>query len=154
MTYFNKEYEDTKYALDHMPSTIHGKERQNLRTMLNKKLHEHSLASQFPSFYPPPYEQIFINYGTRDLTLIHLIEAVAASKIFTLDTESVLIYKKPNKPSLIQIQIIFPSASSYVIFIEVCHLPRANEHTFELITYFFDALFHPEKTIYIWGNID
>ncbi len=61
---------------------------------------------------------------------------------------------KYNKPALIQLSLILPTSFSYVIFIEVCHLPSERDNTFALIKLFFNTLFHPDKTIYIWGTIE
>ncbi|CAF3502743.1 unnamed protein product [Rotaria sp. Silwood2] len=148
-----REYEDLKWKLAHIPATITGSPRQNLRTTLRKKIHEHELASTYPPFTPSNFQQFFINFQTTELTLLHLIEACAASTHFILDTESVCIYQRPNKPALIQIQIILPTSISYVLIIEVCHLPPIHETTFQLMKQFFTELFRPEKTIYIWGKI-
>ncbi|CAF5005003.1 unnamed protein product [Rotaria sp. Silwood1] len=149
-----REYEKLKWQLKNIPSTIKGRPRQNLRTTLRKKIHEHELASTYPTFTPSNFQQFFINFQTTDLTLLHLIEACAASTNFILDTESVGIYRGPNKPALIQIQIILPTSISYVLIIEVCHLPPIHETTFQLIKQFFTTLFSSGKTIYIWGEID
>ncbi|CAF3900056.1 unnamed protein product [Rotaria sp. Silwood1] len=149
-----REYEDLNWKLTHIPATITGRPQQNLRTTLRKKIHEHELASTYPPFTPSNFQQFFINFQTTDLTLLHLIEACAASTNFILDTESVCIYQRPNKPALIQIQIILPTSISYVLIIEVCHLPPIHETTFQLIKQFFTTLFSPGKTIYIWGEID
>ncbi|CAF4282945.1 unnamed protein product [Rotaria magnacalcarata] len=75
----------------------------------------------------------FINYNTSEQTLQHLIEAVKNSTSFTLDTESVCIPYQPNKPALIQLQVIQENLFSYIIVIEVCHLPHENTEKFELI---------------------
>jgi hypothetical protein len=149
-----EEHKDIKYKLDHIPDEIKGKTRRNLRAMYKKKLHEHFLASNFPPFQPLPYQQYFINHRTTELTLLHLIEAVASTKIFSLDTESVVVRGEQNKPTLIQLQIIFPNLFSYILFIEVWHLPRIHEQTFQLMKYLFYVLFNPENNIYIWGTSD
>ncbi|CAF4808559.1 unnamed protein product, partial [Rotaria sp. Silwood2] len=101
---------------------------------------------------PSNYEQFFINFRTTDSTLHYLIEQVKSSAIFTLDTESIIIPYKPNKPALIQIQIILSYSFSYVIFIEVCHLPPTNQPTFQLIQTCFQTLFDVDNKIFIWGN--
>ena len=149
-----EDYQDTLHKLNNIPASITGKQRQNLRQTLRKKVHEHELASQYPVFEPPNYQQFFVNYRTTEDTLIHLIETIDKSQTFTLDTESVGIHNKPNKPALIQLQVVLSNSSSYIIFIEVCHLPNATTTTFLLIRQLFEALFKPENNIHVWGEID
>ncbi|CAF4345209.1 unnamed protein product, partial [Rotaria sordida] len=100
------------------------------------------------------YKPFYINYKTTEQTLIHLIEAINDSDLFTVDAESICIPKKPNEPALIQLQIIQKNLFSYVIFVEVRHLPNMHERTFILIQELFVALFNSNKNIYIWGSID
>ncbi|CAF4412947.1 unnamed protein product, partial [Rotaria sp. Silwood2] len=147
------EYNKIKWQLENIPATITGKPRQNLRNKLKKKLHEHEFAYRFPPFEPYHYQQYFINYNTSEQTLQHLIEAVKNSTSFTLDTESVCVPYQPNKPALIQLQVIQENLFSYVIMIEVCHLPHENTEKFELIRELFVYLFDPNNDIYIWGSI-
>lgn len=149
-----REYQDLLWKLDHIPATITGKKRQNLKTTFKKKLHEHQLATHYPAFQPLKFEKVFINFQTSDSTLRHLIEQVDNSTIFTLDTESTLIPYQPNKPALIQVQIISSKSFSYVVLIEVCHLPSTREPTFKLIQQFFKKLFDAGKNIFIWGEIN
>lgn len=149
----SEEHADIQWKLEHIPSSITGRQRQNIRTTLKKKLHEHELASTYTPFTPSNYQQFFINRKTSDLTLLHLIEVCAISKIFIIDTESIIVRHRSNQPALIQIQILLPTSISYVLIIEVFHLPLATEPTFQLITQFFHTLFRSDKTIYIWGEI-
>ncbi|CAF4564905.1 unnamed protein product [Rotaria socialis] len=118
------------------------------------KLHEHEFASRFPPFQHYHYQQYFINYNTSEQTLQHLIEAVKNSTSFTLDIESVCIPYQPNKPALIQLQVIQENLFSYVIMIKVCHLPHENTEKFQLIRELFGYLFDPNIDIYVWGSID
>lgn len=149
-----EDYQDTLHKLNNIPASITEKQRQNLRQTLRKKVHEHELASKYPVFEPATYQQFFVNYRTTEDTLIHLIETINNSRTFTLDTESVGIHNKPNKPALIQLQVALSNSSSYIIFVEVCHLPTATTTTFLLIRQLFEALFKPEKNIHVWGEID
>ncbi|CAF1489234.1 unnamed protein product [Rotaria sordida] len=147
------EYRKTKQQLENIPRDLPTKQQNNLKKLLKKKLHEHELASKYPPFQPLPYAQFFINYATHELTLLHLIESVQCSKKIILDTESITIPHQPNEPALIQLQLILPTSYSYVIFVEVCHLPREHDTTFDLIKLFFHTLFQFDKIIYIWGEI-
>ncbi|CAF1914360.1 unnamed protein product [Rotaria magnacalcarata] len=148
-----REYEDLLWKINHIPSTITGKKRHNLRTTFKKKLHEHELATKYPPFEPLKFEQYFINFRTTNSTLIHLIDQIKSTSVFTLDTESILIPYRPNAPALIQVQIILSESFSSVVLIEMCHLPRAHEHTFTLVKQFFQTLFNTDKNIFIWGAI-
>jgi hypothetical protein len=149
----NEEYEDTLWKLNNIPASITGKNRQNLRQVLRKKAHEHELARQYPAFEPLPHRLFFINRQTNDQTLSHLIDTINHSTIFTLDTESVCVHKQPNKPALIQLQVIRPCSPSYIIVVEVCHLSHSATLTLRLIQQLFESLFQPTNTIHVWGNI-
>ncbi|CAF4388098.1 unnamed protein product, partial [Rotaria sordida] len=59
-----------------------------------------------------------------------------------------------NEPALIQLQITQKNLFSYVIFVEVRHLPNMHEQTFILIQELFVSLFSSNKNIYIWGSVD
>lgn len=149
-----EEYEDISDKLKNMPSSITGKTRQHVRQLYRKKLKEHYYASHYPPFQPSPYELIFINYKTTEKTLIKLIKIINSSTNFVLDTESIGEYGKLNKPALIQLQIITRELNTYMVLIEVHHLPKPNIQTFTLIQDLFESLFQPKNTIYIWGEIE
>ncbi|CAF3315218.1 unnamed protein product [Rotaria sp. Silwood2] len=147
------EYQKIKWQLKNIPTKLTTQQQNNLRKRLLKKLHEHELVAEYPPFQPLPYIQFFINYATHELTLLHLIESTQCSKKVILDTESIIIPHQPNKPALIQLQLILPTSYSYMIFVEVWHLPPEHDTTFDLIKLFFTTLFNHEKTIYIWGTV-
>ncbi|CAF1676824.1 unnamed protein product, partial [Rotaria magnacalcarata] len=149
-----REYEDLLWKINYIPSTITRKKRHNLRTTFKKKLHEHELATKYPPFELLKFEQLFINFRTTDSRLIHLIDQIKSTTVFTHDTESILIPYQPNAPALIQVQIILSESFSSVVLIEMCHLPRAYEHTFTLVKQFFQTLFNADNNIFIWGNIN
>ena len=149
-----KEYQDTLWKLDNIPSTITGKQRRNLRVAFRKKLKEHQYASKYESFQPLPYTYYYINRTTPDITLHQIIQIVQTTSNFTLDTESVNIYKQGNKPVLVQVQMLLEHNSSIVLILEMCHLPHKHELTFKLIQDFFNIIFNNDKTIYIWGIKD
>ena len=148
------EIEKAKWQLSHVPNKFNNKQKQNFCHNINKKLKEHLYASRYPPFESSPHERIFVNRTTTEKTLIELNDAIINSEIFTLDTESTIIPYQPNKPSLIQLQIITSEIFSIVILVEMCHLPRRDEPTFQLIKNLFDSLLQPEKKIFIWGKID
>ncbi|CAF1257161.1 unnamed protein product [Rotaria sordida] len=149
-----KEYEDALWKSKNIPKSITGQAQKNLQQVYRKKLMEHYYASHYPPFEPSPYELIFINYRTTEETLIQLIKIIKSSTVFIIDTESVGVYKKPNKPALIQVQIVTRELNSYILLIEVHHLPRSHVPTFLLIQQLFELLFQTKNTIYVWGEID
>ncbi|CAF3802110.1 unnamed protein product [Rotaria sordida] len=149
-----KEYEDTLWKYNNVPPSITGQPRRNIRQAYRKKLMEHYYASNYPPFEPSPYELIFINYRTTEETLIQLIRIINSSTLFIIDTESVGVYKKPNKPALIQVQIVTRELNSYILLIEVHYLPRSHVSTFILIQQLFELLFQTKNIIYVWGEID
>ncbi|CAF1177876.1 unnamed protein product [Rotaria sordida] len=149
-----KEYDDTLWKYNNIPKSITGQPRRNIRQAYRKKLMEHYYASNYPPFEPSPYELIFINYRTTEETLIQLINIINSSTLFIIDTESVGVYKKPNKPALIQVQIVTRELNSYILLIEVHYLPRSHVSTFILIQQLFELLFQTKNIIYVWGEID
>ena len=149
-----EEYEDIKYQLNNIPEGITGQRRKNLRQELKNKLDEHHYAIQYPPFTPLPHTTFFINHDTAEKTLFHLIGITIISNIITIDTESVCVFQQTNRPALMQVQIIPPNTISYVILVEVCHLPRETTNKFKLVQQLFDEIFNSNKRIYIWGNTD
>jgi hypothetical protein len=148
------EYRKLLDQLDIVKSKFTGTKRQNLVRDINKKLKEHKYASKYPSFEPSPYTLVFVNRTTTTETLTQLIELIDRSTVFTLDTESTNVRFQPNKPSLIQLQIIPDAGYSTIIFIEVYHLPRPDQSTFKLIQQLFNVLLQPKKIIFIWGELE
>ncbi|CAF3894331.1 unnamed protein product [Rotaria sordida] len=147
-----QEYDKTVWQLKHMSREITGKYRKNLRSTLNRKIHEHDLSSTYPPFEPLPYIPYFVNRTTPEQTLHQLIQVATTSTEFTLDTESVNIYRTTNKPVLIQLQILLPHNLSLVNVIEMCHLPPENHICFKLLKQLFQIIFSKEKQVYIWGS--
>ena len=148
------EYQDILWKLNNMQSSIAGSSRQHLRITLRNKIHELDLASHYPPFQALNHKLFSINYRTTEQTLSQLIEATNNSKLFTLDTESICLYKQPNKPALIQLQIILFNLFSYRVLIGVCYLPRTHEPTFQLIQQLFNYSFDSNETIYVWGSMN
>ena len=97
------EYQDILWDLNNIQSSITGNSHQHLRITLRNKIHEHDLASHYPSFQPLNPKRFFINYRTTEKTLSQPIEAINNSKLFIFDTESIYVYKQPSKLALIQL---------------------------------------------------
>ncbi|CAF3385035.1 unnamed protein product [Rotaria sp. Silwood2] len=117
-----QEHDKTVWQLEHMSREITGKYRKNLRSTLNRKIHEHDLSSTYSPFEPLPYIPYFVNRTTPEQTLHQLIQAATTSNEFTLDTESVNIY-------------------NYRSYYHITY------HWLILSKFFSD-----EKQIYIWGT--
>ena len=148
------EYNDILWKINHIPTSVTGRRRQNFRRCLRKKLLEHEFASKFSKFEAPPHEKFFINRTTSESTLIQLTERIQLSSTFTLDTESVEVARSNNRPVLIQIEIMMMNQRSSIILVEMCHLPPRTSSKFERIKELFHELFQPNKTLYIWGDSD
>lgn len=115
------ELQRTNELLTTLPSTsLTTAQQRNLRRQLRHKLKEHHSATTYPSFQPLPHRSYFINRTTSDSILNELIQAATTSTAFTLDTESDRIRFQPNKPSLIQLQILLPHDFSIAFILELC----------------------------------
>lgn len=148
------EYNDILWKIDHIPTNITGRRRQNLRRCFKKKIVEHEFASKFPKFEAPPHEKFFINRTTSESTLMQLIEQIQLSSTFTLDTESVEVVRSNNRPALIQVEIIITDQRSSIMLVEMWHLPPQTSSKFDLTKRLFYELFQPNKNLYIWGKMD
>ena len=147
-----KEYQEIQLQLQQIPTPAVNKYQRNLRKRLRKQIKEHELALEFIPFEPLPHIPYFINRITTEVCLHQLIQTATVSSEFTLDTESNNIYKKENKPALMQLQIFLPPNSSFVLLIEMYHLPNEDDIRFKLIQELFGIIFSSNKPIYIWGS--
>ncbi|CAF3408778.1 unnamed protein product [Rotaria sp. Silwood2] len=150
----NDEYRNIIWKLDHVPENLHGQQRQNYTRSLRQQITEHEYATKFIPFEPLPHIPYFINRTTTKQCLHQLIKAATVSPEFTLDTESMNIYKKENKPTLIQLQIFLPHHSSCALIIEMYHLPNENHICFKLIKDLIEIIFSQDKKLYTWGSIN
>ncbi len=145
-----KEYHDIVNRLNETPSTFSNNTRKNLR----KQLKEHEYSIKLKPFEPSPYIPYFVNRTTTERTLHQLIQAAKTSTEFLLDTESINVYKKENKPVLIQFQILIPHKFSLVVVVEMCHLPPDHKNSLKLIKELFQLILSEDKKLYIWGVKD
>ncbi|CAF1496977.1 unnamed protein product [Adineta ricciae] len=148
------EYYDALYRMQNIPSKITGKKRQNLRQKLKKQIKEYEYNIKYTGFTPLPYITYHVNRTTPESILQQLIQASTASIEFTLDTESMKVYKAQNRPSLIQIQVLLRHDLSLVIIFEMMHLPPRYSTKFSLIEQLFAIIFSHEKLLYIWGTTE
>ena len=126
----------------------------NARRRLKKKLIEHDYATYLPPFTPFSHHRYYLNRFTNDQTLREIIEMAQTSSRFTLDTESVNVFQQPNRPSLIQIQILQHDEPSFVLILEMNHLPPATSDKFQQIRHICRIVLDPRKKIFIWGSIN
>ena len=142
----NKELQEIRKKLATNPPS-------NVKRKLKNQLIEHEYASTLPPFEPLSHIQHFINRQTDEDTLNEIIDAAKQSEIILLDTEMVPVYLQPNRPGLIQLELIPPNTLPTVILIEVKHLPPKNSKLFERIKELFWIVLDPEKIVYTWGTI-
>ena len=135
---------------EQLEKRISGKARRRL----NKKLIEHDYATHLPPFTPLPHHRLFLNRFTNAQTLQEIIAVAETSSIFTLDTESVNVFQQPNRPALIQIQILLPDEPSLVLILEANHLPPEPSETFRQIRQLCRIVLDPRKKIFVWGSIN
>jgi hypothetical protein len=95
----NNEYLEIVHQLYNIPPHITGKQRQTYKRNLKNKLTKHKYASKYEPFKPLPY---FINFVTRETSreaLRQILQTAATATTFTLDTQSVNIYRKGTRPT-------------------------------------------------------
>ena len=126
----------------------------NARRRLKKKLIEHHYATHLHPFTPFPHHHFYLNRFTNDQTLREIIDAAEIASRFTLDTESVNVFQQPNRPALIQIQILRSDEPSFVLILEINHLPLETSETFQQIRHLCRIVLDSRKKIFIWGSID
>ncbi|CAF1513304.1 unnamed protein product [Adineta steineri] len=149
-----EEYYTVLRKLHNIPANYTGKRRQNYRQKIKKQIKEYEYNIKYAPFTPLPHIPYLVNKITSEPILQQLIEAATPATRFTLDTESMKVYKEPNRPSLIQLQILLPYRLSLVIIFEMHHLPDRRSNNFTLMQQLFTTILIPEKFIYIWGKKD
>jgi hypothetical protein len=111
---------------------------------------------RFRQRYPPLevptsiYKMIFINKYTSMEEMNLLINHVQSCNQFTIDTES---EKSNNELALIQIQTLSRRLPTFVIFIELAHLPTEHSHMYVKIKKFFELVFRLGNELYSWGDM-
>jgi hypothetical protein len=143
----NQELQCIQQALANNPTSKAARKLRN-------KLIEHDFASKYPPFSPLSHHRQFVNRKTNKQTLQQLINAAKISEVILLDTESVTVYHRPNRPGLIQLQLIPNESTPIVVIIEVHHLPPQHSNEFILMQEFFRIVLNSDKTIYTWGKIN
>ena len=127
---------------------------KNIGRKLKNLLVEHEYAKICPPFLPLSHHRQFINYNTNEQILRQIIIVAKNSKTILLDTESTPIYRQPNRPSLIQLQLMSDDELPIVLLVEVNYLPSTDSNKFKLIKELFRIVLDSKKSIVTWGKID
>jgi hypothetical protein len=140
--------------IENIQRTLANNPSKNTEKKLKNKLTEHRFASKYPPFTPLQHHRYFFNRKTDEQILNQIIDVAKGSTIILLDTESVPVFRQPNRPGLIQLQLIPNDATPTVIIVEVHHLPSTDSNEFQLMKTFFRIVLDSEKIVYTWGKID
>lgn len=135
-------------------SSLTTAQQRNRRRELRQILKAHNYATTYPPFESLPHLIHFVNHTTPDTLLNELLHTATTSSVFLLDTESDCIYRQPNTPTLIQIQIVSSDRQSSILLIETNFLPHRNQPKFLLMQELFQRIFTIGNNIYIWGSSD
>ena len=121
---------------------------------LRNQLSEHGYSLKYPPFQPLSHHRQFINHKTDEQTLHQIIELARNATSILLDTESTPIYRQPNRPSLIQLQLNSTDPTPTVIIVEVNHLPPFNSNAFKQMQELFRIILDYDQIIYTWGTVE
>ncbi|CAF3622260.1 unnamed protein product [Rotaria sp. Silwood1] len=135
-----KGYQEIRLQLNNIPATLTNKKQNSLRKYLNKNIKKYECSMNFMPFEPLPHITYFINRTTTEACVRQLIQAATVSSEFTINTESINIYRKGKKPALMKLQIFLPHNSSFVVLIEMYHLPNENHICFKLTRELIDSI--------------
>lgn len=132
------------------PPHLSGRSRSNWIKNARKELQNYQYQQQFPSFYiPTPCYQIYhIHHFTRSDIVEMIIDHFKHCKLYSVDTECDCY---TNKIALIQIHSIPSQFPSFVLFVELNHLPSPDQELFSKLRFLFELLFRDGNRIYCWG---
>lgn len=142
----NQELQSIRQALASNPTKY-------AKRKLKDKLIEHEYASNYQRFKPLNHTRHFINRETDAKTLNEIIDIAKTSEIILMDTEMVSVYRQPNRPGLIQLELIPADTWPTVLIIEVNHLPPIYGGTFEQMKEIFRIVLDSSRVFYTWGTI-
>ncbi|CAF3854847.1 unnamed protein product [Rotaria sp. Silwood1] len=120
--------------------------------------HCYSSPSQHPvfghgsRFYLPSsnYRLVFVNNETSLQVMNQIMDHVAQCRLYAIDTESEM---SNNELALVQVQSMPHQLPSYIIFIELHHLPSPKSEMYVYVKKLFDLIFRSTNKLYGWGNI-
>jgi hypothetical protein len=135
------------------PAELTGKPKRNWKRNARKESKNYNYKCQYPPFYIPSvcYNVCHIHRFTKLDIMDTILTHFEACHSFTIDTESV---RRPSNLALIQVQSIPVELPSYVLLIQLRHLPTNHSLLFNKIQSLFKILFDKRKTIYSWGSLD
>jgi hypothetical protein len=144
---------------NHPPPGLEPKQQKNWKRKANKDLKQARYEHQYPPFHVPPseYEIYHVHQYTPVEIINSLIDRTRQTNRFTVDTESDRYQTNSTfstKLALIQVQAIFQSSSSIVIFFELHHFPPLTSPTFVPIHQLLDTIFQQGNRLSSWGELD
>ena len=132
------------------PPHLTGKSRRNYISNARKALRDYHYQQAFPPFHIPSalYRIVHVHCYTSLNTMEMLVAHVQLCRSFSVDTESL---SRSANIKLIQIHTIPTEFPSYVLLIQLSHLPPFHSLLFQQIQLLFQYLFQHGKTLYSWG---
>jgi hypothetical protein len=94
---------------------------------------------------------VFVNKNTSMEEMNLLVNHAQSCNQFTIDTES---ERSNGQLALIQIQTLPQCLPTFVILIELAHLPPEDSHMYVEIKKFFDLVFRQGNELYSWGDME
>ena len=135
-----------------VPARLTGKPERNWVRNATKESQNYNYKCQFPPFHvPSTYYNIyhihrFTKLDTMDMILTHF----ETCDSFTIDTDWL---RCPSNLALIQIQSIPVTLPSYVLLVQLRHLPKKDSLLFKKVQSLFTIILKESKTIYSWGSL-
>ena len=140
--------------IENIHRTLASNPPKNIAKRLEDELSQHNYSLKYPPFTSLSHHRQFLNRQTNEQVLNQIIDIAKDSTTILLDTESTPVYRQPNRPSLIQFQLIPNDTLPMVVIVEVNHLPPINTNAFKQMKEFFRIVLDSDKVIYTWGTIE
>ena len=135
------------------PNQSSDRQQFQQQQIIDKVEENEQLREQYRSFEVPTsiYKVIFINKYTSMEEMNLLVNHVQSCNQFTIDTES---EKSNGELALIQIQTLPQRLPTFVILIELAHLPAEDSSKYMKIKNYFDLVFRLGNELYSWGDME
>jgi hypothetical protein len=137
---------------DTPPMSLTGLARRRWLRNARKALENRQRHDQIPPFIIPSvyYEIVHVHRFTSSRIIQRLIDHFQSCYRYSVDTES---DRFTNELSLIQIHSIPRRLPSFVILLELKHLPPVESMLYDQIKALLQLLFRLGNTIYSWGSL-
>ncbi|CAF1281848.1 unnamed protein product [Didymodactylos carnosus] len=134
---------------------INARLTKNQRRSIRKNIKNLKYFLTYDVFEPLNFTTEHVTYRTTEFQLQDYINKASNAVRFFLDTESIIQphTRAPNRPALIQIQIVHPNESSLVLLFETKFMPRTTSPKFTLVQQLFKTILTSKATIHSWGSI-